>query len=276
MASEKNHTNQQVYNIHEDEWLMERIAIVLCILMRRGMWIGGYSDTKELLTIHFTGYNKNRPVWELDFFEQLFANEALLADKDKIKGVFICSEKNLIVPNELYDEHEAERWLGKIHFIDQKDVVLTHPVPQAKAKYVMAVPMNITELININFKKAVTLPFPAYQFPDLQKGAPEIKCCITGEQVCATLYNHRQLLWHRVFDHASAQDIAYSIRHCCEENDVNVSALKVSIDATTGAEYEVAHELAQYFAGAHKGNAKNNATRWQPAVTLAQQLITCV
>jgi hypothetical protein len=276
MALEKNHTNQQVYNILEDDQLIGNIASVVCVLTQRGAWISGYNEAHGLLTIHYNAYNKTRPVWELDFFEQLFANEHLLAAKDKVAGVFICSERNIVVPDALYDEKEAENWLRKIHFVDVNDVILSKHIPQAKVRYLMAVPVKITELININFKKAATLPLAAYQFLDVQKGAPEIKCCITNEQVCASLYNHRQLQWHKIFSHASAQDIAYNIRHSCEENDVNVSALKITIDTLSGAEYEIAHELSQYFSGAQKSNGKNNGIRWQPAVSLGQQLIKCV
>jgi hypothetical protein len=255
---------------------MDNVVRVLCVLTQRGAWVSGYNAAGEMLTIHYNAYNKNRPVWELDFFEQLFANEPLLAVKDKVAGVFICSERNIVVPDALYEEKEAENWLRKIHFVDINDVVLSRHIVPAKVRYVMAVPVKITELININFKTAVTLPLAIYQFSDVQKGAPEVKCCITNEEACVTLYNHRQLLWHKIFSYASAQDIAYNIRHCCEENDVNVSAMKITIDTLTGAEYEISHDLSQYFLGTQKSQGKNNGIRWQPAVSLGQQLIKCV
>ncbi len=111
MTAINNNTYEQVYYAHDDEGAMARVAHVICVLVRRGLMIAGFNNNKELLTIHYTGYSTNKAVWELDFFEHLFANEPLLIARDKVKGVFICSEKNLVVPGDLYDEREATRWL---------------------------------------------------------------------------------------------------------------------------------------------------------------------
>ncbi len=94
-------TYEQVYNVTEDESLLSKVGIVIGVLVQRGLLVAGFSTTKELLTMHYTGYNKSRPVWALDFFEHLFSNEPVLAGREKVKSMFICSEKNLIVPDAL-------------------------------------------------------------------------------------------------------------------------------------------------------------------------------
>jgi hypothetical protein len=100
-------TKEQVYNVRENDALAAQVASVICVLVQRGLLIAGFSVTNELLTMQYNGYNRNRPVWELDFFEHIFANEDILAEKGKIKGVFISSDKNLVVPEELFNEEEA-------------------------------------------------------------------------------------------------------------------------------------------------------------------------
>ena len=271
-----NNTYEQVYNVTEDESLLSHVAVVVCVLIQRGLLIAGFSANKELLTLHYTGYNKNKPVWALDFFEHLFANEPLLAGRDKVKGVFICTEKNLVVPDALYDESEAKTWLKHIHFIEPNDVVLSRHLEDDKANYVFATPVNITELIKINFKKAVVLPLPLYHFSNTQQKSLYLQCCITGEQVCATLHNYSQLLWHRVFRYAGAEDIAYGIKHLCVENNISPSKITMMCNSVSAGEYEILNALSQYFPGIKSGSGYSINTKWDPAISLAQQLVACV
>ena len=271
-----NNTYEQVYNLTEDESLLSQVGVVICVLVQRGLLVAGFSDAKELLTLHYTGYNKNKPVWALDFFEHLFANELLLTSHDKVKGVFICSDKNLIVPDGLYDEKEAKNWLKHIHFIEPGDVILSRHLEEDKANYLYAVPVQITELIKINFNKAVVLPLPVYHFSDTQQKGLYLQCCITGEQVCATLHNDSQLLWHRIFYYTCAEDIAYDISHLCVEHNISTSGITIMCNTISAAEYGVLNALSQYFLGIKSGNGNAINADWDPTISLAQQLFVCV
>lgn len=271
-----NNTYEQVYNVTEDESLLSRIGMVICVLVQRGLFVAGYSSSKELLTIHFTGYRKTRPVWALDFFEHLFANEPLLAARDKVKGVFICSDKHLIVPDALYDENEAKNWLKRIHFIERTDVINVHHLEDDNANYLFAAPLNITELIKINFKKAPILPLAAYHFRDAQQKSLYLQCCVMNDQVCASLHNYSQLLWHRIFSYSCAEDIAYDIKHLCVENNISPSKITLMCDSLSAAEHPVLNQLSQYFSGIRSGDGHHITTNWDPAIALAHQLLACV
>jgi len=276
MAAKNVNTNEQVYNAYEDESLSSLVFHVICIIMQRGLWVAGFSSTKELLTIHETSYNRNKPVWELDFFEHIIVQEPLFTAREKIKGVFICSDKNMVVPNDLYNEEDADNWIRHIHFIEPKDVIASYPLDAENAQYLLAVSVSITELIKINFKKALVLPLPIYHFNKTSKQGLSLQCCITNEQVCATLHNYSQLLWHKVFDYSCAEDIAYTIKLLCIENNISPSDISFNCNATSAAEYNVVNDLSQYFPGIRDGNGNPVNTRWDPAASLAQQLIACV
>lgn len=275
-ANNNNNIFEQVYNVQDDEGMLSRLAFVTCVLVPRGMLVAGYNVTKELLTLHYTGYNRNKPIWEINFFEHMFAQEPLFAAREKVKAVFLCADKNLVIPNALYEEDEAKKWLKRIFFIEQKDVIETYDLEQEKAHYVLAAPINITELIKINFKKAAMLPLPVYQFGNSAQQSLYLQCCITSEQVCATLHNYSQLLWHRVFDYTCAEDIAFEIRHMCMENNISPSKISLRCNAISAAEYNVINELSAYFPGLRAGNGRSVAGNWDGAVSLAQQLASCV
>src|ERR1043165_9752124 len=222
---------EQVYNVREDDTLLSKVAFVLCVMVPRGLYIAGFSITKELLTINYTGYSKNKPVWELDFFEQLFSSEPLLAVKDKVKGAFICSHKNMVVPQELYEADKAVEWLQRIHYIEQKEIMATFELENEKAAYLHTLQLNISELVKINFKRATVLPLSSYQFGQRQAQILHLQCCITGEEVVATLHNYSQLLWHKVFNYECGDDIAYAIKLLCKENYIDAAKLNITCNA---------------------------------------------
>ena len=267
---------EQVYNVREEEHLSARVALVLCVLVQRGVYIAGFSITKELLTIHYSEYSSTRPVWELDFFEQLFATEPLLAVREKVKGVFLAGDKNLVVPDELYAAAEAEAWLRKIHFVERSDRVAVFPMENDKAQLVQAFPLNIVELVKINFKKASVLPLQEYQMEYENAQSLHLQCFFTRDQVVATLHNYSQLLWYQVFDYACAEDIAYAIKNLCKENYIDPVKLHIACTAVSGSEYDVINELTRYFPSVKSGNGLTIHSRWDPAICLANQLLACV
>ncbi len=276
MVANNVNTNEQVYNAHEDESISSQVASVICILLQRGLLTAGFSAEKELLMLHYSGYNDNKPVWEIDFFEHLFLQDPLLAAKEKVKGVFVLSDKNLVIPDDLYDENEAGNWLGKIHFIEPTDVILSYSLDEDKAQYLFAVPLSVTELVKINFKKAALLPVPVYYFKNTSRQGLLLQCCITAEQVCATLHNYSQLLWHRIFDYTSAEDIAFAINQLCIENHISTADVSLNCNTASAAEYDRLNELSQYFPTIKNGSGAAINTRWDGAICLAQQLFACV
>jgi hypothetical protein len=276
MANTDTNTYEQVYNVREDETLLSRVALVVCVLAERGLFVAGFSITKELLTIHYAGYSRNKPVWELDFFEHLFANEPLLLVREKVKGLFVSSHKNIIVPDELYAERDAVQWMQRIFYIEEQEAIVKYPLINDKATYLHSIPLNMSELIRINFKKAVIQPLAAYQFGVRQAQSLQLQCCISNDQVTATLHNYSQLLWHRIFDYSGAEDIAYAIKLLCRENYIDAAKLNITCNALSGAEYDVINELTQYFPGIKGGNGHTIHDRWDPSVMLANQLLGCV
>lgn len=271
-----NNIYEQVYNAQEDETSSSRVALVICLLIPRGMFTAGFSINKELLTIHYSGYNKNKPIWGLDFFEQLMANEPLLLAKEKVKGVFVSNNKNLVVPEELYAENEAKNWLKYLYFIEKRDVINTFPLENDKAQYVYSIPVDIAELIKINFKKTPLVPLPFHHFNMEQINSLYLQCTISSDQVVATLHNYSQLLWHKVFDYISAEDIAYEIKLLCKENYIDAAKLNIVCNSLCQSEYDVVNELTQYFPHVKAGNGLTIHNRWDPAISLAHQLFECV
>ncbi len=276
MAKSNNNTFEQVYNLSEEEGLLSKVAKVYCVLVERGLLVAGFSNKQELLSLNYSGYSKTKPVWELGFFEHLFANEPMLAHRGKVRGVFISGIKNLLVPDTLYNKDEAEKWLKAIHFIEPSDSIGHYPIKENNVKYLLAVPINITELVRINFKNAISLPLEIYQFGSLSKPGAVMQCFISAGQVSATLHLNGQLLWQKVTDYINTEDIAYTFMQVCTQNNITAPDLQVKCNSISAAEYPVIKGLSQYFPGIITGDNSAFTSSWDGAIKLAQQLYSCV
>ena len=275
MGTENQNIYRQIYNVREDEHILSWTEYVTCVFTRRGLLAAAFNSSNELLSMHYTGYGKERPAWDLDFFEPLFTQEPILVKHELIKRVFFCTERNMIVPNELYDRTEAEHWLKQIHFIEPTDVIEHYPLKEQKANYIYAVPHYMRELVRINSGHAVVIPLPAYQFSHKSTQHTYLQCFISCEQACVSLYHLNALIWHRVFEYTQAEDIAYEIRVVCREHKIAADKLTVACNALSATEYAIANELSQYFTAITTGDGHSIKSLWSPVMSLIKQLSSC-
>ncbi len=266
----------QVYNVNEDENLLLQVDKVICIFFQRGFLAAGFSAGNELLTIRYNGYDINYPVYSINFYEQVIEIEPLLNDKEKVKGVFFLGEKNMIVPNDLFQETYSKNWLKQIHFIEQNEVIDFYPLDQDKAYYLQAMPLEIKELVNSNFINAKILPLAYYQFRKPPKVGLALQCCVTNDQVAATMHIDGQLMWHSVYYYTVAEDIVFEGKLLCKENGFSATKLTILFNSFTALQFNLINDLTQYYPGLKSGEGNRILTSWDTSISLLQQLLVCV
>jgi hypothetical protein len=192
-----------------------------------------------------------------------------------VKGVFVGGNRNMIIPDPLYDDNEAKSWFSRIYFIERNDLIESWVVGNDKAKYLLAVPLHISELVKINFKQASLQPLVAHQFPD-QRGGVSVQCTVTPEEGYITLYYNNALVWHRVLDHASGADIAFAIKQFCTENNIPQNDITMRCNTIAATDYNTVNEMTQFFPSLKTGSDQPYKSGWDGAISLAQQLLVCV
>jgi hypothetical protein len=270
-------SNQQIYNVHSADSLMTQVVQVICVLMPRGLIVAGFSERGDLLMIRYNDYKKSLPTWILDFYEHQFINEPLLSQPEKITAAFVASDKGFIVPEVLYDATTAEKWMKKIHFVEGSEVMAVHHLREDGAYYMFAWPAAIKSLMIRYFPKARIYPFATYQFYKPYKSESSLQCCITSEQVFATLYSNRNLAWHQIFSYETAEDIAYHIKLLCQKTNLDPEKVTLQCTMTSKGLYNTLSELTQYFPDLKdgSGNVGANDRTWTGAIHLLQQLYAC-
>ena len=275
MGTENQDVYRQVYNAREDDNILAWTEYVSCVFTRRGLLAAAFNASNDLLSMHYAGYGGERPAWELDFFEPLFAHEPLLMKHDLIRKVSFFTERTIVVPDELYERDAAENWLRQIHFIEPGDVIEHYSLAEQQINYIYAIPKNIRELVNINSNKATIIPVQAYQSVHGSALQTYLQCLVSAEQACVSLYRFNLLLWQKVFDYSTAEDIAYEAGVVCREHNIDAQKLTVAFNALTAAEYAIANDLSQYFTAVTTGGGHTIKSVWSPALSLIKQLSSC-
>lgn len=269
--------NYHAYNVHEGDTLMNQVAKVICVLLHRGLMVAGFSEHGDLLMIRYGDYSRTLPTWILDFYEHRFIDEPLLQRPENVIATFVASEKYMVIPEPLYDEAEAVKWLNKTYFVEGNEVLSVHRLHEDKAKYMYAYPGTMKSLVGRYFINSKLLPLATYQFYKPYKSESALQCALTQEHVYATLYKNRLLHWHQVFEYESGEDIAYRLKLMCKQLRVDADSLDIQFTVAYRGLNPVLHDVSQYFPNIREAEAgaAANSRQWAGAVSLLQQLYAC-
>ncbi|NCX95866.1 MAG: DUF3822 family protein [Chitinophagia bacterium] len=275
MATEKQSKFRQVYVAPGESVLSSNILQIICVFSRRAIVACCYNAKGVVTAVQYMAYHTDKPIWDTDFFEYTLATDPVFANKEKISKVFILTDRELLIPEELYNEADSHQWLRHTYFIEPNDSILSQKAADAQAHLVYAVPSNIKELIHINFLQASILPLSYYLVNTPQQANYVVRCCLTGEQAITTLFYQGKILWHKAIEYIRAEDIAYYVRLVCQEHQIEANRLILNCNYLHTSEYVIVNELSQYFAAVRTGDGQKIEGAWLPIITLFQQLIVC-
>jgi hypothetical protein len=271
-------TNKLNYQAHSEGNLLPQVQKAYVVIFPRGLLTAGFSAHGDLLLAHYTEHKDSLPTWILDFYEHRFIDEKLLQQADRVISVFIATDKYMLVPDDLYDSEEAQNWFRKIYFIEANEMIESYHVREEKCRYLYAYPSSVRNLANRYFAKASLLPLAAYQFFKPFKSDPFLQCCVTKDQVVATAYKNRSLVWHQVFAYSNTEDIAYQLQLVCSQYRINPQQLEVHASVIHQNLNDVVQDLTQYFPNLKYGSSSESMTssgEWAKAVELLRQLYAC-
>jgi len=269
--------NYKTYNVVESDTLIAQVSRVICVILPKGFIVGGFSDRGDMLMIRYSDYPNDLHDWVPDFFDHRFAEEPLLANPHQVVAIYTLSEKQVLIPNNLYDPITAGNWLRNIYFIEENESVDFFPMNEEKAHYVYAWPSAIKGLAARYFPNAHFLPLGAFQCTQLYKAENAIQIALTRNMVVATYYKHKSLQWHQVFHYKTVEDIAYRLVQVCKEFDQPLDDMDMFYTTSFNELNIVADDLSQYFPNIKAMEAGVMVTNpdWASTVSLFQRLYTC-
>lgn len=269
---------QHTYRVREDDSVLSEVAAVTCVLMPRSLLAGGFNAEGRLVMARYHSYSDKSAAWSPAFFEQEFMTDTLLGMPQQLKAIFIGAREELLVPNELYDDHAARLWMEKLQAICPDDIVYSYGLSLTEARYTFALPSGMDKLLHRYFGQTRIIPVAAYQFykPDTMQ-ANLMQCLIGPDTVIASLHQSGKLLWHQQFEYSVAEDIVWKFTQLCKELRIPLVDLQIVCTCVNKDEARIGPELEQYFPKIKwsAGSVMSEAGEWAPAVYLLQQLYAC-
>jgi hypothetical protein len=269
--------NYHSYNATNSDTLIDQVTKVVSVLLPRGLLVGGFNEQGELQMIRYGDYNRTLPTWILDFYEHRFVDEILLSKPNLVIATYIASDKYLVIPEAVYEESAAMKWMNNVFFVEGNEVLSVQRLPEDKAKYVYAYPATIKSLVGRHFLNSKLVPLAAYQFYKPYRSDNAIHCCITAEHAIATFYKNRILHWHQVFEYEKGDDIAYRIKQLCRQEGLDSETLDITCSVTYRGLNPVLNEVAQYFPSMRENDSNTPlaSRQWAGTISLLQQLYAC-
>ncbi len=180
------------------------------ILWSKGLCIAGYGTHGKVLTGKGFTWDK---AWDIASIESVLDNESLIAGPQPVTHVWIAEERQLIVPQPLFEPDAAENWLRDFHFIEPGETVLKDIGKHSfKANIIFPLPNNCLNVLKKYFDrihiKSLSTALLASPAPE-QEDSIQVACL--GQLALLSIYQKGELQSHQAFSFQAAEDVFYKI-----------------------------------------------------------------
>jgi hypothetical protein len=270
-----NNTQRYQYTAHNGDDLLSQVDKVICLISQNSLITAGFHPSGAVLTVHCS--HLAQAAWHTKLIEHELLNDPLLAAPELIKQVFIASNKQIVIPNNLLENQQmATEWLQRIYFCEASEHIAITNCAKSAETIAYAYPKDIALLCTQYFAPIKSLPISLIQ---LQYGATAeslLQCTLIDNSACACIHLGKKLQWQQSFDFESAEDIVYQLAAACEQLNIDIHKLPLHITATSPT--QIIKDLAHYLPNMSEQQANmasRAATEWASTILLFQQLNTC-
>jgi hypothetical protein len=270
-----NHIVRRQYLAHKGEDLLSQVQKVVCLVTPNSFISAGYHPSGEVLLVNSA--RQDRFAWDAKFVEYELLNDVLFAAPELIKSIFVASTKNMMIPDELFQDKEtAQLWLQKIYHCEANEELNVTHFDSNQLYCTYAFERSIQEVFDRYTTNVKVLPLTLTHFKN--KMSDVVQCTIVDGFAKATLHHKNQLLWHQTFEYETAEDILYQLTAACQEHQIDIQEYLLSFTTASIEEYPIFKGLKQYFPNfksTKTGIADIIAPEWSSTVFLFQQLYGC-
>ncbi len=232
----------QHFTMHDDP--LTNIETLHLILWDKGLCIAGYDAQGHVLTAKVYRY----AIWDIATIEAIFINEPLVAGPQPVTHIWIAEERNIIVPQHLYQAEAAAQWLRQFHFIEAGETVHATTIRQhLKATVVYPLSDKLQSLLRKYFAEGQIESISGMilcQEATAEHDTADIT--FLDKKVVLTLRNNNRLISHQITEPGDISNLLYQIALICQEADIKQDQLRLSISGLCLNEGHV-NELKAFF-----------------------------
>ncbi len=113
------HTITHQWNLHE-KIDFANLAFTKLLFWNEGMSIFGFNEANQIVASKHVDFTKKM---NPEDFENILLDEALLGGDEPIQQILLISEKNTIIPKQLFHPEQAKEWIKNMHFVENNEYV---------------------------------------------------------------------------------------------------------------------------------------------------------
>lgn len=230
------------FNMHDDP--LTNIETLHLVLWDKGICIAGYDGTGAVLTTKVYTHAAH----DIAAVESVFINEPLVAGPQPITHIWIADERNIVIPQHLYEQQAAEQWLRSFHFIETEERIQATGIQQhLQATVVYPVQEKLITLFHKYFAEAkidAVSGMVLCQENGSERDTADI--ILLDTKAILTLRQKGALLSHQVTEITDIHNLVYTIGLMCQQHGIATEELHVALSGLCITE-ETAATLKSFF-----------------------------
>jgi len=239
IREEKLHPVQH-FNMHDDP--LTNIETLHLLIWPQGLCIAGYGLSGNILTTKVYTFAAH----DIHAIESIFMNEPLVAGPQPVTHIWMAEERNMIIPQHLFNEEAAALWLDKFHHITAHETIHSTTLKQAVS---IAYPVfnDLNTLLKKYFieGKLNTLSGVLLQ-QEISYEHDVLDIVFLNETVAFTIRKKGKLIAHQIEKVTDINNLVYKIASISQDHKIVQDDLKVSVSGFCIKE-NIVNELKQFY-----------------------------
>lgn len=224
------------------------LSDIYLLLWRGGASVAGFKPNGEPGMVQ-TYLTKERP--DIFWLKELANDDILLKHHPKkVKKIWFSEERNLLIPNSLFEDNLAESWLRKFHHLSPDELLLSFEFNSSlEAKIIFPIAESVKAFLSDTFTKASFSPVSQLAFQSAQnKDNAALQLICLPREVIITLSQNGHFVYHLVYPYENPQNIVYKIALILEEKDINQQQIsEISFSGIAPFWNNILTEIPPYF-----------------------------
>lgn len=237
------HPLKYTWNYNESADL-SRLAYHKLIFWNDGICLVGYSDDHKIVAAKSLSF---APGISAEDFTGLLLDEPLLGGGEPVLQLWVCSDRQLLVPEGMFDVNESEKWFKAIHFVDMCESVEVFGLHKPKAVGLEAIRKDLVSVVKGIYADVAVMGFSNYLVNLFDQGAGNIGVTVLGDKVVLQAYRFQQLHTLQLTD-ASEGEVLQFIAAFCDAYEVRQEDVKVTVSGYGDRLIPVLDLLKEFFA----------------------------
>lgn len=238
-----------IWKYLKPEYSEAKLKEIHLLLWHFGICVVGFEASA--IPAYVETYLSNAPL-NYGWLAQLLGQQHLLKKHPKkVKKAWLSSQRNLLIPNKLYEENLAEGWLRKFHHLNIDERLLTMKLrqPSMKSKIIFPIDDLIKAELEEHYPKVSFDTLSQMAFMPLDKNlSTQLNLVCLPKEIIFGLGHHQSFIYHAVHHYTESQDIIYKIALMLQEKGLTQEHLdQVKVMGIAPFWNELIQELAKFY-----------------------------